>query len=93
MPRGQQTIPETQWAIFRLAKFLNHKWISTYLNFSTCSVKQIHACFCQYGTPFTAMSNRPSYACIHNAGEGVVDVKSTFKSIKSDISLLDCVLV
>ncbi|KIK76054.1 hypothetical protein PAXRUDRAFT_835478, partial [Paxillus rubicundulus Ve08.2h10] len=89
----QQTILEMQWTIFRLAKFLNHKWISTYLNLSTCPVKQLNACFCQYRTPFTAMSNCPSYVHIHNAGEVVVNVKATFKSINSVMSLLDHVLV
>ncbi|KIK74030.1 hypothetical protein PAXRUDRAFT_836091 [Paxillus rubicundulus Ve08.2h10] len=39
------------------------------------------------------MSNRPSYVCIHNPGESVVNVKAMFKSIKSVISLLDHVLV
>ncbi|KIK91457.1 hypothetical protein PAXRUDRAFT_13779 [Paxillus rubicundulus Ve08.2h10] len=38
------------------------------------------------------MNNHPSYARIHNAGEGVANVKATFKSIKSVISLLDHVL-
>ncbi|KIK77467.1 hypothetical protein PAXRUDRAFT_166741 [Paxillus rubicundulus Ve08.2h10] len=50
MPQGQKTIPEMQWAVVRLAKFLNHERIGICLNLSTHSIKQILAHFHQYGT-------------------------------------------
>ncbi|KAF8835165.1 hypothetical protein BDN67DRAFT_1015783 [Paxillus ammoniavirescens] len=74
MPQYQKTIPEMQWAVVRLAKFLNHEQIDICLNLSTHSVKQILAHFHQYGT-------------IPNPGEEVAQKKKVGRRHLSDIDV------
>ncbi|KIK93042.1 hypothetical protein PAXRUDRAFT_42827, partial [Paxillus rubicundulus Ve08.2h10] len=74
MPQGQKTIPEMQWAVVRLAKFLDHERISICLNLSTCSIKQILAHFHQYRT-------------IPNPGEEVVQKEKVGRRHLSDIDV------
>ncbi|KIK73948.1 hypothetical protein PAXRUDRAFT_45530, partial [Paxillus rubicundulus Ve08.2h10] len=74
MPQGQKTIPKMQWAVVRLAKFLDHEQIGICLNLSTHSVKWILAHFHQYGI-------------IPNPGEEVVQKEKIRRGHLSDVNL------
>ena len=50
MPQGCQTLPEIQWTVVQLSRFLDHKQIGMGVDLSIQMVKCILSHYCDYGT-------------------------------------------